>query len=162
MESFTESQIQGMIDELKDEFGPEIVTRELAVLELEDMKRKGCALEYACKFDQCRGCSMSSNCPVIGWEKRHPEYANDELATKIKILEAGGEEAYKKKQEVQNAARKQKEEQDAQLKAAKESIDRAVIKIRNETEPDAEKSWWKELDEAVEAYVNLRIKYDKR
>ena len=54
MESFTESQIQGMIDELKDEFGPEIVTRELAVLELEDMKRKGCALEYACKFDQCR------------------------------------------------------------------------------------------------------------
>jgi len=58
--------------------------------------------------------------------------------------------------------RLQKEEQDAQLKAAKESIDRAVIKIRNETEYDLEKKWWKELDEAVEAYVNLRIKHDKR
>lgn len=104
MANFTELQIQGMIDDLKDEFGPEIATRELAVLELEDMKRKGCALEYACKFDQCYTCSKSDDCPVLTWEKRHPEYANDELAMKIKVLEAGGEEAYQKKLE---AAKKQ-------------------------------------------------------
>lgn len=111
MTNFTEKQIQGMIAELKDEFGSEIATRELALLELEDMKRKGCALEYACKFDQCRGCSISDNCPVIDWEKRHPEYANDELAMKIKVLEAGGEEAYKAQLEAQEEAKKKAEAQ---------------------------------------------------
>ena len=163
MENFTETQIQQMMKALKWDFGIENNTRELAILELEDLKRKGCTLEH---IGECRGCSAStkenSYCPLADWEKRHPEYANDELAMKIKVLEAGGEEAYKKKLEAQNAARLQKEEQDSWLKAAKESIDRAVIKIRNEMEPDAEKNWWKELDEAVEAYVNLRIKYDKR
>ena len=162
MENFTEKQIQEMIKQLKDEFGPEIATRELALLELEDMKRKGCVLDFANRFDECRACPKADECPVCTWEKRHPEYRDDELAMKIKVLEAGGEEAYKKKLEAQNAARLQKEEQDVQLKAAKESIDRAVIKIRNETEPREETNWWKELDEAVEAYVSLRIKYDKR
>lgn len=162
MENFTESQIQTMIKQLRDEYGPNIATRELAILELEDMERKGCVLDFANRFGECRACPKANECPVCTWEKRHPEYANDELAMKIKILEAGGDEAYKKKLEAQNAARLQKEEQDAQLKAAKENIDRAVIKIRNETEPREETNWWKELDEAVEAYVNLRIKYDKR
>lgn len=111
MENFTESQIQGMICGLKDEFGPEIATRELALLELEDMKRKGCIFEYASNFDPCRGCSMSSSCPVIGWEKRHPEYANDELAMKIKMLEAGGEEAYHEKMKRQEEAKKRLEEE---------------------------------------------------
>ena len=111
MANFTESQIQGMIDDLKDEFGPEIVTRELALLELEDMKRKGCVLKYACKFDQCYTCSKSDDCPVLTWEKRHPEYANDELAMKIKILEAGGEEAYKAKLKAQEEAKKKAEEE---------------------------------------------------
>ena len=114
MANFTEKQIQGMLDDLKDEFGWDIATRELALLELEDMKRKGCALEYTCKFDQCRGCSISNKCPVIGWEKRHPEYANDELAMKIKVLEAGGEEAYKAKFKAQEEAKK-KAEEEAQL-----------------------------------------------
>ena len=114
MTNFTEKQIQGMIDEIRDMFGSDIATRELALLELEDMKRKGCALEYACKFDQCRGCSISNKCPVIDWEKRHPEYANDELAMKIKVLEAGGEEAYKAKLKASEEAKK-KAEEEAQL-----------------------------------------------
>lgn len=161
MANFTETQIQTMIKQLRDEYSPDIATRELAILELEDMERKGCVLDFANRYDECYACPKADECPVCTWEKRHPEYANDELAMKIKVLEAGGEEAYEKKLEAQNAARMQKEEQDAQLKAAKENIDCAVIKIRNEIEPDSEKSWWKELDEAIEAYVNLRIKYDK-
>ena len=107
MTNFTEKQIQGMLDDLRDEFGWDIATRELALLELEDMKRKGCALEYACKFDQCRGCSISNKCPVIGWEKRHPEYVDDELAMKIRVLEAGGEEAYKARLKAQEEAKKE-------------------------------------------------------
>ena len=109
MANFTEKQIQGMLDDLRDEFGLDIATRELALLELEDMKRKGCVLEYACKFDQCRGCSISNKCPVIGWEKRHPEYVDDELAMKIRVLEAGGEEAYKARLKAQEEAKKKAE-----------------------------------------------------
>ena len=109
MANFTEKQIQGMLDDLRDEFGWDIATRELALFELEDMKRKGCALEYACKFDQCRGCSISDKCPVIGWEKRHPEYVDDELAMKIRVLEAGGEEAYKAQLKAQEEAKKKAE-----------------------------------------------------
>ena len=111
MDNFTEKQIQGMLAELRDMFGSDIATRELALLELEDLKRKGCALEYACKYDQCRGCSISDTCPVVDWEKRHPEYANDELATKIELLEAGGEEAYKAKLKAQDEAKKKAEEE---------------------------------------------------
>lgn len=111
MANFTETQIQGMIAELEDEFDSKIATRELALLELEDMARKGCALECACKFNQCRKCSITGKCPVIDWEKRHPEYANDELAMKIKILEAGGEEAYKEKQKRIEEANKKVEEE---------------------------------------------------
>ena len=114
MANFTEKQIQGMIAEIRDMFGSDIATRELALLELEDMKRKGCALEYACKYDQCCRCSISDKCPVIDWEKRHPEYANDELAMKIKVLEAGGEEAYKAKLKASEEAKK-KAEEEAQL-----------------------------------------------
>ena len=120
MANFTEKQIQGMLDDLRDEFGWDIATRELALLELEDMKRKGCALEYACKFDQCRGCSISNKCPVIGWEKRHPEYVDDELAMKIRVLEAGGEEAYKAKLKAQEEAKKKAEEE--KLKASDTDI----------------------------------------
>ena len=120
MANFTEKQIQGMLAELRDEFGSEIATRELALLELEDMKRKGCALEYACKYDQCRSCSISDKCPVLDWEKRHPEYANDELAMKIKVLEAGGEEAYRAQLKAQEEAKKKAEEE--KLKASDTNI----------------------------------------
>jgi hypothetical protein len=111
MANFSESRIQTMLNELKDEFGPDIATRELAILELEDMERKGCTHESANKFDQCRDCPNSEKCPVLDWEKRHPEYANDELAMKIKVLEAGGEEAYKAKLEAQAEAKRKAEEE---------------------------------------------------
>ena len=110
MANFTEKQIQGMIADLRDEFGPDIATRELALLELEDMKRKGCT-GYAFTYDQCRVCSMSDKCPMLNWQDRHPEYANDELAMKIKVLEAGGEEAYKAKLKAQEEAKKKAEEE---------------------------------------------------
>ena len=111
MANFSESRIQSMIIELRDEYGPEIATRELAILELEDMERKGCTHESANKFDQCRDCPSSEKCPVLDWEKRHPEYANDELAMKIKVLEAGGEEAYKAKLKAREEARRKAEEE---------------------------------------------------
>ena len=110
MANFTEKQIQGMLDDLRDEFGPDIATRELALLELEDMKRKGCT-GYAFTYDQCRVCLMSNKCPMLNWQDRHPEYANDELAMKIKVLEAGGEEAYKAKLKAQEEAKKKAEEE---------------------------------------------------
>ena len=110
MANFTEKQIQGMITDLRDEFGPDIATRKLALLELEDMKRKGCT-GYAFTYDQCRVCSMSDKCPMLNWQDRHPEYANDELAMKIKVLEAGGEEAYKAKLKAQEEAKKKAEEE---------------------------------------------------
>ena len=110
MANFTEKQIQGMIDELRDMFSSDIATRELALLELEDMKRKGCT-GYAFTYDQCRVCSMSNKCPKRNWQDRHPEYANDELAMKIKVLEAGGEEAYKAKLKAQEEAKKKAEEE---------------------------------------------------
>ena len=110
MANFTEKQIQGMLDDLRDEFGQDIATRELALLELEDMKRKGCT-GYAFTYDQCRVCSMSNKCPMLNWQDRHPEYANDELAMKIKVLEAGGEEAYKAKLKAQEEAMKKAEEE---------------------------------------------------
>ena len=113
MANFTEKQIQGMIADLRDEFGPDIATRELALLELEDMKRKGCT-GYAFTYDQCRVCSMSDKCPMLNWQDRHPEYANDELAMKIKVLEAGGEEAYNAQLKAQEEAKK-KAEEEAQL-----------------------------------------------
>ena len=72
MANFTEKQIQGMLDDLRDEFGPVIATRELALLELEDMKRKGCT-GYAFTYDKCRVCSMSDKCPRRNWQDRHPE-----------------------------------------------------------------------------------------
>ena len=110
MANFTEKQIQGMLDDLRDEFGQDIATRKLALLELEDMKRKGCT-GYAFTYDQCRVCSMSDKCPMRNWHDRHPEYANDELAMKIKVLEAGGEEAYKAKLKAQEEAKKKAEEE---------------------------------------------------
>ena len=110
MANFTEKQIQGMLDDLRDEFGQDIATRALALLELEDLKRKGCT-GYAFTYDQCRVCSMSDKCPMLNWQDRHPEYANDELAMKIKVLEAGGEEAYKAKLKAQEEAMKKAEEE---------------------------------------------------
>ena len=156
---FTEAQIRGMIESLRDDFPEEIATRELALLELEDLARKGCLLEN--EHDSCICCSAfgKGKCPMSDWHKRHPEYMNDELATKIRILEAGGEEAYREKQKRIEEAKKQAEAAKQALADAKKKIDAAVIKIRNETGDD--KAWWKELDDAVEAYVQARINEKK-
>lgn len=84
------SKIDEMIRENRQEYGidlPEDEARELAELQLKDLERKGCTLE---NISECHGCSATkdgSECPLYGWEKRHPEYANDELAMKIKALE---------------------------------------------------------------------------
>ena len=112
MADFSEKLIQSTIKSLKEDCGLSVVTRELAILELEDMQRKGCLLERADGY--CIGCSATANggeCPMNGWEKRHPEYANDELAMKIKVLEAGGEEAYKEKMKRQEELLKKAEEE---------------------------------------------------
>lgn len=84
------SKIDEMIRENRQEYGidlPEDEARELAELQLKDLERKGCTLEH---IGECHGCSVTKNsfeCPLYDWEKRHPEYANDELAIKIKALE---------------------------------------------------------------------------
>ena len=47
---------------------------------------------------------------------------------------------------------------DGELKAA---VDKAVIKIRNETEPDLEDKWWGELDNAINEYMKHAIEHDR-
>ena len=43
----------------------------------------------------------------------------------------------------------------------KKGVDRAVIKIRNEIEPELEDKWWEELDNAINKYVQYAIEYDR-
>ena len=40
-------------------------------------------------------------------------------------------------------------------------VDRAVIKIRNETEHELEDKRWEELDNAINKYVQYAIEYDR-
>ena len=47
---------------------------------------------------------------------------------------------------------------DGELKAA---VDKAVIKIRNETEPYLEDMWWEELNNAINKYMQYAIEYDR-
>lgn len=156
MADFTEKQIEGMCKNLKDYggFDPAFITRELAILELEDLKRKGCTLEDNC--GECYTCSAfkDGKCPMNDWEKRHPEYANDELATKIKILEAGGEEAYNAKLKAQEEA-KRKAEDEAKNEASKialaNDLKNDIIKVANcEYAPHY-------LQDLLERYVQVRI-----
>jgi hypothetical protein len=94
------SKVDEMIRENRQEYGidlPEDEARELAELQLEDLKRKGCTLEH---IGECHGCSAAKNgseCPLYDWEERHPEYANDELAMKIKALESKSRDQFKAK-----------------------------------------------------------------
>lgn len=46
---------------------------------------------------------------------------------------------------------------DGKLNAA---VYKAVIKIRNETEPELEDKWWEELDNAINKYMQYAIEYD--
>ena len=47
---------------------------------------------------------------------------------------------------------------DGELNAA---VYRAVMKIRNETNPDLEDKWWEELDNAINKYMKYAIEYDR-
>lgn len=47
---------------------------------------------------------------------------------------------------------------DGELNAA---VYKAVIKIRNETEPELEDKWWEELDNAINKYMQLAIEWDR-
>ena len=47
---------------------------------------------------------------------------------------------------------------DSELNAA---VYKAVIKIRNETEPKLEDKWWEELDNAINEYVKYAIEHDR-
>ena len=47
---------------------------------------------------------------------------------------------------------------DGELNAA---VYRAVIKIRNETEPELEDKWLEELDNAINKYMQYAIEYDR-
>ena len=111
MAEITESRIQAQMRENSYEFGistSEPYAHELAELQLKDLLRKGCTLEGP----DCRGCScMGGSCPLNGWEKLHPEYKDDELAHRIEVLEAGGEEAYKAKLKAREEARIKAEEE---------------------------------------------------
>ena len=69
----------------RDDIG--VYDEELARLELEDAERKGCHIEYG---PYCMNCpaQRSGNCPLNDWEKRNPEFKDDELAKKIHALRA--------------------------------------------------------------------------
>lgn len=47
---------------------------------------------------------------------------------------------------------------DGELNAA---VYKAVIKIRNETEPELEYKWYEELDNAINKYMQYAIEYDR-
>ena len=150
---FTEAQIAGMVKSLRDDFPEEIATRELALLELEDTARKGCTmLCFANRFGSCYGCECTAACPMLDWEKRHPEYANDELAMKIKVLEAGGEEAYREKQKRIEEAKKQAEVKKLAVKTAKDKVIELFMKAACDNA-----DWDDEEEAALEAYVQARL-----
>ena len=86
----TEKLIQDYMAYAKDEYGPRdnARLREIAELEIEDLKRKGCLL-YG---PFCIGCpAHNEKCPLNDWQARHPEFANDELQQKIKACYKKGE-----------------------------------------------------------------------
>lgn len=86
---FTADERNTIIQSLRDEYGNREFSDELVLLECQDLWRKGCHNLEHC--DDCRGCGktgydVGSNCRLLDWEKRHPEYADDELAKRIKAL----------------------------------------------------------------------------
>ena len=47
---------------------------------------------------------------------------------------------------------------DNELNAA---VYKAVIKIKNEKDPNLEEKWWEELDNAINKYMQYAIEYDR-
>lgn len=123
------SMIDEMVRENRQEYGidlPEDEARELAELQLEDLKRKGCTLE---NIGECHGCSATENgseCPLYDWEKRHPEYANDELAMKIKALENKSRDQLKVKVKTKVIGEFKKLKADVDLTEAVEALEIAA------------------------------------
>ena len=90
------SKVERIMQENRDEYGidlPENEARELAELIIKDLERKGCNSESG----DCYDCKFMDNCPLISWEKTHPEYVNDELAQRIKKLENKAQDEWKAK-----------------------------------------------------------------
>ena len=86
---FTAAERNTIIAGLRDEYGDREFSEELILLECQDLWRKGCHNLEHC--DDCRGCGktgydVGSNCGLLNWEKRHPEYKDDELAKRLKEL----------------------------------------------------------------------------
>jgi hypothetical protein len=75
--------VKKLADFNRDEYGT--YNEELAQLELEDAERKGCLIQYS---PYCQNCPHQCNntCPLNDWQKRHPEFVNDELTQKIEAL----------------------------------------------------------------------------
>lgn len=77
----TQEIVERYANFMKDIYG--VYDEELAKLELEDAERKGCFVDYG---PCCIDCPhyLNNTCSVNDWQKRHPEFANDELDKKIK------------------------------------------------------------------------------
>ena len=81
---FTTAERNTIISGLRDEYGDREFSEELILLECQDLWRKGCHnLENGA---ECHGCGSNSECGLIDWEKRHPEYKDDVLAKRLKEL----------------------------------------------------------------------------
>ena len=79
---FTDNEKHTIINSLKDEYGDQKFSDELVLLECQDLWRKGCHhIDKECS-NQC------DDCPLCTWEKRNPEYKDDELAKRLKELRA--------------------------------------------------------------------------
>lgn len=78
---FTEKQIQNQMTYDRDEHGFD--DRELAILELEDIARKGCTHPGDVYCIECRDKGPGFKCPMSDWIKKHPEFVKDDLAKKI-------------------------------------------------------------------------------
>lgn len=81
---FTAAERNTIIQGLRDEYGDCEFSEELILLECQDLWRKGCHNLEHC--GECHGCGPNGECGLIDWEKRHPEYNDDELAKRLKEL----------------------------------------------------------------------------
>ena len=86
-----QQMIESIFQEQKWEYGADLSNprvREYAELFTEDLNRKGCIPETY-PGNECHGCGscVDGKCPLEDWEKRHPEFKNDELAKKIKAFQ---------------------------------------------------------------------------
>jgi hypothetical protein len=79
----TEALVKKLADFNRDEYG--VYNEELARLELEDAERKGCLIQYGPYCQNCLHKALNT-CPLNDWQKRHPEFVNDELSQKIEAL----------------------------------------------------------------------------